>query len=87
MSNNIWNAEIDGTMTSETDGFRLEVKDVGGMARFLILRQGEPGTGSRELLASGSQMNERSAMTAAQDKVEQLRRILLLTTDTFINVA
>ena len=84
MLNNLWNAEIDGTMSSETDGFRLEVKNVGGMARFLILRQAEPGTRLREILASGSQMNERSAMTAAQHKVEQLRRVL--TMNAFINV-
>ena len=78
MSNNQWKAEIDGSMSSETDGFRLEIRDVGGMARFLILRQTEIGTRSRELVASGSQMNERLAMTAALEVAGRLRRSLLL---------
>ena len=68
----LWRTGPDGILAAEADGLRLVVQapeEVGGAARFLVLRRDGEGDA---VLGSGTEGNVRAAMVAAARMAERI---------------
>ena len=76
MGYNLWQAEPEGALASDTGEFRLVVKSVSGRVRYLVLRRGAGGDRGPALLASGTEDSAHAAMAAAEQTAERLADVV-----------